>query len=169
MKPRQRWNFLWGWLVSNLVSRNAILKSLHSSFSVVQLHWGLYLICKRYWALWIASAVPVIVMMRSSESVVGSSILMPAPDFWRISLMRVPPLPMISPASLTMALNEWQCISIVSHTAKKIYADDHSIWKIYEIYFVCYTYIFWYADLRRSLWLKHIALWEYTQHCKPTD
>lgn len=39
------------------------------------------------------------VMMRSSEPSSGSSILMDAPDSWRICLILWPPLPMMEPAS----------------------------------------------------------------------
>lgn len=57
------------------------------------------LFCSRYWAFWIWSCVPLMVMMRSSEPSSGSSILMDAPDSWRICLIRWPPFPMMEPAS----------------------------------------------------------------------
>ena len=62
-------------------------------------HVGTCLFCRRYWAFWIWSWVPVMVMIRSSEPSRGSSILMEAPDSWRICLILWPPLPMIEPAS----------------------------------------------------------------------
>ncbi len=62
-------------------------------------HGSTCLFCSRYWAFWIWSCVPVMVMMRSSEPSSGSSILMDAPDSWRICLILWPPLPMIEPAS----------------------------------------------------------------------
>ncbi|KAF3848650.1 hypothetical protein F7725_015148 [Dissostichus mawsoni] len=43
-------------------------------------HWRTCLFCSRYWAFWIWSCVPVMVMIRSSEPSSGSSILMEAPD-----------------------------------------------------------------------------------------
>lgn len=62
-------------------------------------HRSTCLFCSRYWAFWIWSCVPVMVMMRSSEPSSGSSILMDAPDSWRICLILWPPLPMMEPAS----------------------------------------------------------------------
>ena len=58
-----------------------------------------HLICSRYWAFCIWSGWPVIVMMRSFDPGMASSIVMPAPDSWRICRMREPPLPMMAPAS----------------------------------------------------------------------
>lgn len=58
-----------------------------------------YLFCRRYWAFWIWSSVPVMVMMRSSEPSSGSSILIDAPHSWRICLILWPPLPMMEPAN----------------------------------------------------------------------
>ncbi len=58
-----------------------------------------HLFCNRYWAFWIWSWVPVMVMMRSSDPCRGSSILIDAPDSWRICLILWPPLPMMDPAS----------------------------------------------------------------------
>ena len=59
---------------------------------------GTCLFCSRYWAFWIWSWVPLMVIMRSSEPSRGSSILIEAPDSWRICLIRWPALPMIEPA-----------------------------------------------------------------------
>lgn len=50
-------------------------------------NWCACLFCRRYWAFWIWSCVPVMVMMRSSEPSSGSSILMDAPHSWRICLI----------------------------------------------------------------------------------
>lgn len=61
--------------------------------------WYTCLFWRRYWAFWIWSCVPVMVMMRSSEPSSGSSILIDAPDSWRICLILWPPLPMMEPAS----------------------------------------------------------------------
>lgn len=61
--------------------------------------WSTCLFCSRYWAFWIWSCVPVMVIMRSSEPSSGSSILMDAPDSWRICLILWPPLPMMEPAN----------------------------------------------------------------------
>ena len=72
-----------------------------SSFGGRFNHRDTCLFCSRYWAFWIWSCVPVMVMMRSSEPSSGSSILMDAPDSWRICLILWPPFPMIDPASCT--------------------------------------------------------------------
>lgn len=61
--------------------------------------WCTCLFCSRYWAFWIWSWVPVMVMMRSSEPSSGSSILIDAPDSWRICFILWPPFPMMEPAS----------------------------------------------------------------------
>lgn len=60
------------------------------------------LLCKRNWAFWIWSWVPVMVIIRSSDPSRGSSILIAAPESWRICLIRWPPLPMMEPASCHM-------------------------------------------------------------------
>lgn len=66
------------------------------------------LFCSRYWAFWIWSCVPVMVMMRSSEPSSGSSILIDAPDSWRICLILWPPLPMMEPASCNTSIRaDW--------------------------------------------------------------
>lgn len=57
------------------------------------------LVCKRNWAFWIWSWVPVMVIIRSSDPSRGSSILIAAPESWRICLIRWPALPMMEPAS----------------------------------------------------------------------
>lgn len=82
------------------VSSWAVRTSLLQSCNVGEVE-NTCLFCSKYWAFWIWSCVPVMVMIRSSEPSSGSSILMDAPDSWRICLILWPPLPMMEPASCT--------------------------------------------------------------------
>lgn len=69
-----------------------------------QLRWTpiTHLLCKRNWALWICSWVPVIVMIRSFDPGNPSSMTIWALDCRRISCIRAPPFPIIAPASYNM-------------------------------------------------------------------
>lgn len=104
------------------------------------------LFCSKYWAFWIWSCVPVMVMMRSSEPSSGSSILMDAPDSWRICLILWPPLPMMEPASCTTTVKE--------SLKKNIHEGVASLF----LSLLTLAYIFWDGDLCCDDWTSDITV-----------
>ena len=86
-------------------------------FKIIAIHLPVpHLICSKYWAFWICSWLPVMVMMRSLEPGMASSIVMPAPDSCRICRIRDPPFPMMAPASCNKKYNGYKDVTFFPKT-----------------------------------------------------
>lgn len=98
------------------------------------------------------------VMMRSSEPSSGSSILMDAPDSWRICLILWPPLPMMEPAS---------CKTLNTDLGVKCLFCDSSLQEsCFLSVNTCLTYIFWDCDLCCDDWSSDVTVWAPTTYSR---